>query len=335
MSFFNHHQNSPKKIPRYLNQQNLETSSHLIMTCVVCKRSNTKSPLLNFFQSKICGACKASFYRLLKKLHEHLILSIVKSSPTHDAKVPTKVTNYKQMHLVNVAKIEALVWRYLSNPEFCKKKSYFSPGSMCEIECCNYGNIPCQHCRLRRIIMSIKNLSLRTRGFSKKTGPNLNNLQFQVVHCVDNFSKRILQYCRTQLENSINPRKLRRSSETKPAKSIAKNAKNAEVSRSGGKHSNAISNINRSGFGLSDFFLNNQYDPKIALNDFGFYESPLGRVKSHISEIAEKDWMQPHLHNRCTEIKEDNNNGGLADWLSKTNGYTHTYSAFKHFGPIN
>ena len=87
------------------------------MTCVVCKRSNTKSPLLNFFQSKICGACKASFYRSLKKLHEHLVLSIVKSRPTHDPKVLTKVTNYKQVHLVNVVKIEALVWRYLSNPE--------------------------------------------------------------------------------------------------------------------------------------------------------------------------------------------------------------------------
>jgi len=54
---------------------------------------------------------------------------------------------------------------------------------------------------------------------------------------------------------------------------------------------------------------------EILMDFIEFYESPLGRASSQLSDIAAKDWMQLHLHYRSVKVEEDNNEPGLADWM--------------------
>ena len=47
-------------------------------------------------------------------------------------------TGLKTLQYVDASDLEKAVWEYLSSPEFCKDGKSISPGSMCEIEVCNY-----------------------------------------------------------------------------------------------------------------------------------------------------------------------------------------------------
>ena len=293
---------------------------HSIMKCVVCERPNQISELVTFFESKICGACKTSFNRSLEKLHNYLERRIVErslhktnSQLVTDATRPHLARYEYKSQLVNVIELEKLVWEYLSNPEFCRRKSQFSPGFTCETECCDCGNSPCQHCRFRKIVIGMQQLDL---GFRRSSKNSDSKLQLEIVSRVKKYSKRILKYCRFELENSIDSEKLEDASDKVQTKIKNKNSQNHEFP-------NSISPVKHS----DPMFP----DPSIRLTKSVSYESPLSRVSSQLSDLGRRDWIQPHLHNRCTKIKEDTNNGGLTDWLSGTNdsrnkGFTHDYN---------
>ena len=206
-----------------------ENTNHFIMKCVVCKRTNNICKLVTLFESTICGACKTSFYRSLEKLHNYLERIIFERSlQKTNPRLVTDGTRYEyRSQLLNVTELEQSVWKYLSNPELCKRNSLFSPGLMCEIECGNHGNLPCQHCRFRRTVIGMQKLELGSKKCSKNAD---SKLQHEIVNCVKNYSKRILDYCRYKLENSMDSRKLENFSEIVQAKVKNKNSLNPDSS---------------------------------------------------------------------------------------------------------
>ena len=266
------------------------------MSCAVCKRQNQKY-LLNFFDSKICGACKVSFYRSLRRLHKYLEENIVLENSIQQ----TEYSKYEQKksQLVDKSVLKLAIWEYLSNREFCKKKSSFLPGTMCKIICCDNENLPCTHCRFRKTILAIEQLSLISKGCLKNS---MRILKFEILQCLKRHSKEILGYCRSELVNSLSMR-----------------VRKLEISEYSGSKKN-VPEITSENPGSPLF--KNRADSKILgsqkeiLMDFiRFYESPLGRANSQLSDIAAKDWMQLHLHYRSVKVTQDNNEPGLADWM--------------------
>ena len=148
-------------------------------------------------------------------------------------------------------------------------------------------------------------------GFRRSSKNSDSKLQLEIVSRVKKYSKRILKYCRFELENSIDSEKLEDASDKVQTKIKNKNSQNHEFP-------NSISPVKHS----DPMFP----DSSIRLTKSVSYESPLSRVSSQLSDLGRRDWIQPHLHNRCTKIREDTNNGGLTDWLSGTNGFTHDYN---------
>ena len=276
------------------------------MDCVVCKRRIHISKRANSSKSRICAACKASFYRSLKILHIYLEKEIFFEKNPPKSELLGKTNRGAQTsQSVNESVLKIALWEYLSNREFCKRKSQFLPGAMCKIVCSDYDNLPCQHCRFRKTVVGMEHLNLLSRTSLENVD---NRSQFEIVHCLETNSKRILEYCRFKLRNSIKSRKFKNSSEN-----ISKTSKVEADSRLPDPRPE-MSNVS--------LFSKKPVDFKITMNHFEFYTSPLSRANSKLSDLATKDWMQPHLHNRCVKIEEDKNKGGFIDWLSDNNGYT-------------
>ena len=83
------------------------------MKCALCTRSEEQVKLFNLFKHKCCGSCKTAYYRGLTRLHEYVDL---------------------RNKIKNASDLQALVWKFLCDSDFCIQKRALNLTQLCPID---------------------------------------------------------------------------------------------------------------------------------------------------------------------------------------------------------